>query len=235
MCGIAGWINLKEDLHMKKEIMNEMIDTLINRGPDASGIWSSNHALLGHRRLIVVDPAGGSQPMIRKYGENEYAITYNGELYNTQDLRKKLEAKGHVFKSHSDTEVLLVSYIEWGPECVEHLNGIYAFGVWSEKDQSLFIARDRFGVKPLFYTLTGDSFLFASEIKALLANPLVKREVDSDGLAEIFGLGPARTPGHGVFKNINEVKPAHFIIYDQNGLRGKRYWKLESTPPYRQC
>jgi len=230
MCGIAGWINLKEDLHMKKEIMNEMIDTLINRGPDASGIWSSNHALLGHRRLIVVDPAGGSQPMIRKYGENEYVITYNGELYNTQDLRKKLEAKGHVFKSHSDTEVLLVSYIEWGPECVEHLNGIYAFGVWSEKDQSLFIARDRFGVKPLFYTLTGDSFLFASEIKALLANPLVKREVDSDGLAEIFGLGPARTPGHGVFKNINEVKPAHFIIYDQNGLRGKRYWKLESTP-----
>ncbi|AEV69154.1 asparagine synthase (glutamine-hydrolyzing) [Acetivibrio clariflavus] len=230
MCGIAGWINLKEDLHMKKDIMNEMIDTLVNRGPDASGTWCSNHVLLGHRRLIVVDPAGGSQPMARKYGENEYVITYNGELYNTQDLRKELEAKGHVFNSHSDTEVLLVSYIEWGPECVEHLNGIYAFGVWSEKDQSLFIARDRFGVKPLFYTLTGDSFLFASEIKALLANPLVKREVGPDGLAEIFALGPARTPGHGVFKNISEVKPAHFIIYDQNGLREKRYWKLESKP-----
>jgi len=230
MCGIVGWINYNEDLLKKKEFIVPMTDTLANRGPDASGIWSSNHALLGHRRLIVVDPAGGSQPMTRKYGEKEYVITYNGELYNTLDLRKELEAKGHVFKSNSDTEVLLVSYIEWGPDCVEYLNGIYAFGIWSEADQSLFIARDRFGVKPLFYTLIGDSFLFASEIKALLANPLVKREVGPDGLAEIFMLGPARTPGHGVFKNIYEVKPAHSIIFDRKGLREKRYWKLESKP-----
>ena len=230
MCGIAGWINLKEDLHKKKDIMSAMIDTLANRGPDASGIWCSNHVIFGHRRLIVVDPAGGGQPMIRKYGDKEYVITYNGELYNTPDLRKELEAKGHVFKTNSDTEVLLISFIEWGPKCVEYLNGIYAFGVWSEKDRSLFIARDRFGVKPLFYTLIGDSFLFASEIKALLANPLVKSEVGPKGLAEIFTLGPARTPGHGIFRNIYEVKPAHSIIYDQNGLREKRYWKLESKP-----
>lgn len=230
MCGIAGWINHKEDLLNKKDIIIPMLDTLVNRGPDASGTWSSSHALIAHRRLIVVDPAGGCQPMTRKYGEKEYVITYNGELYNTLDLRKELEAKGHVFTSNSDTEVLLISFIEWGPECVEYLNGIYAFGVWSEKDQSLFIARDRFGVKPLFYTLIGDSFLFASEIKTLLANPLVKREVGSEGLAEIFMLGPARTPGHGVFKNIKEVKPAHCIIFDQAGLREKRYWKLESKP-----
>lgn len=230
MCGIAGWINHKDNLHKKKEIMNQMIDTLVYRGPDASGTWTSNHALFAHRRLIVVDPDGGSQPMIRKYGENEYVITYNGELYNTLDLKKELEAKGHIFKSNSDTEVLLVSFIEWGSRCVEYFNGIYAFGIWSEKDQSLFMARDRFGVKPLFYTLLGKSLLFASEIKALLANPLIKHEVGPDGLAEIFALGPARTPGHGVFKNIHEVKPAHFMVFDQNGLRERRYWKLESNP-----
>lgn len=230
MCGIAGWINHKESLHKKREIMNSMIDTLVNRGPDSFGTWTCEHAILAHRRLIVVDPDGGSQPMTRKYGENEYVITYNGELYNTLDLRKELEARGHIFKSNSDTEVLLVSFIEWGHNCVEYLNGIYAFGIWSEKDQSLFIARDRFGVKPLFYTLLGNSLLFASEIKALLANPLIKSEVGPDGLAEIFMLGPARTPGHGVFKNINEVKPAHFMIFDQSGLREKRYWKLESNP-----
>lgn len=230
MCGIAGWINHKETLHKNREIMNTMISTLANRGPDSSGTWISEHAIFAHRRLIVVDPDGGSQPMTRKYGEKEYIITYNGELYNTLDLRKELEDRGHIFKSNSDTEVLLVSFIEWGHNCVEYLNGIYAFGIWSEKDQSLFIARDRFGVKPLFYSLLGNSLLFASEIKALLANPLIKSEVGSDGLAEIFMLGPARTPGHGVFKNVREVKPAHFLIFDQSGLQEKRYWKLESNP-----
>lgn len=230
MCGIAGWINLKEYLLGKEEIMNSMIKTLANRGPDANGTWSSPHALIAHRRLIVVDPTGGCQPMTRKYGENEYVITYNGELYNTVDLRKELESKGHIFRSNSDTEVLLVSFIEWGPKCVEYLNGIYAFAIWSEKDHNLFMARDRFGVKPLFYTLIGNSLLFASELKALLVNPLVKHDVGPDGLAEIFTLGPARTPGHGVFKNIYEVKPAHCMLFDANGLRDIKYWELESKP-----
>jgi len=230
MCGIAGWINFRENLLEEKDTINSMIDTLTNRGPDASGTWCSNDALLAHRRLIVIDPAGGSQPMTRIYGKKEYVLTYNGELYNTLDLRKELESKGHVFKSNSDTEALLLSFIEWGPKCVEYLNGIYAFGVWNEADKSLFIARDRFGVKPLFYTKLGNSLLFASEIKALLANPQVKHEVGADGLAEIFTLGPARTPGHGIFKNIYEVKPAHCMLFDQNGLREKRYWKLESRP-----
>lgn len=228
MCGIAGWIDLKEDLRQREEIMNSMIKTLENRGPDDSGTCFSPHALIAHRRLIVVDPAGGIQPMIRQYGENKYVITYNGELYNTLDLRKELEAKGHIFKSNSDTEVLLVSFIEWGAKCVEYLNGIYAFAIWSEKDRSLFMARDRFGVKPLFYTLIKDSLIFASELKALLANPLIAHEVDSDGLAEIFTLGPARTPGHGVFKNIYEVKPAHCILFDIDGLHIRKYWSLES-------
>lgn len=230
MCGIAGIINLKENLRQNEEIINPMIKTLANRGPDASGTWFSTHALIAHRRLIVVDPAGGRQPMSRRYGENEYVITYNGELYNTVDLRKELQAKGHIFTSTSDTEVLLVSYIEWGPKCTEYLNGIYAFAIWSEKDHSLFMARDRFGVKPLFYTLSGDSLIFASELKAILANPLINHDVAADGLAEIFTLGPARTPGHGIFKNINEVKPAHCILFDMNGLHDRKYWSLESKP-----
>jgi len=228
MCGIAGWIDMKEDISSQQYIVEGMSETLANRGPDASGSWASPHALIAHRRLTVVDPAGGGQPMIRERGGYKYVITYNGELYNTLDLRRELESRGHTFTSNSDTEVLLVSYIEWGPECVEYLNGIYAFGIWSEKDQSLFLARDRFGVKPLFYALRGSSLIFASELKALLVHPLVKPEVDAEGLAEVFSLGPSRTPGHGVFKDVWEVKPAYCILFNRDGMHVRKYWSLES-------
>ncbi|MCX7921534.1 MAG: asparagine synthase (glutamine-hydrolyzing) [Clostridia bacterium] len=230
MCGIAGWIDFKADLSQHKSIIEEMTKTLVPRGPDAEGIWTSSHAALGHRRLIVVDPAGGIQPMVRKQGDSTYVLIYNGELYNTMDLRKELEAKGHIFYSNSDTEVLLVSFIEWGPDCVDHLNGIFAFGVWNEKEQSLFLARDRFGVKPLFYAVRESSLIFASELKAILKHPFVKPEIDSEGLAEIFALGPARTPGHGVFKNVSEVRPSHCMIYNAQGLHKHKYWSLESYP-----
>ncbi len=230
MCGIAGWIDLKENICRNEKILNDMTDTLINRGPDASGKWISNHALIGHRRLIVVDPAGGSQPMVRSRGDNTYVLTYNGELYNTMDLRKELENSGYRFFSNSDTEVLLVSYMHWGSDCVLHLNGIYAFAVWNQKEQSLFLARDRFGVKPLFYSQKGSSFIFGSEIKTLLAHPFVETSVDSRGLAEIFALGPARTPGHGVFRGINEVKPAYCVLHNSNGTFIRKYWELESRP-----
>ncbi|MDP4094873.1 MAG: asparagine synthase (glutamine-hydrolyzing) [Bacillota bacterium] len=230
MCGIAGWIDLKSDLSQQQVIMDKMSKSLAHRGPDASGMWLSQHAALAHRRLIVVDPAGGGQPMIRYKGGFAYILVYNGELYNTSDLRNELENLGHRFTSSSDTEVLLISYIQWGSECVEHLNGIFAFGIWDEKERSLFLARDRFGVKPLFYTQRGDSFIFASEIKALLVHPFVEPEVDAEGLAEIFALGPARTPGHGVFKGIHEVKPSYCITYDDAGIHQRRYWSLESFP-----
>lgn len=230
MCGIAGWVDLEQDLMEKKHIVEAMSQTLSPRGPDASGIWTSPHALIAHRRLIVVDPAGGGQPMVRQRDGFSFVITYNGELYNTNDLREELISKGHVFQSRSDTEVLLVSYMEWGTDCVEHLNGIYAFGIWDEKKQSLFLARDRFGVKPLFYTQVGSSLIFGSELKTLLAHPLVKPKIDSEGLGEIFALAPARTPGHGVFKNVFEVKPAHCLLYGEYGIRKWRYWQLESRP-----
>ena len=148
------------------------------------------------------------------------------------DLRKELENCGHKFYSNSDTEVLLVSYMEWGDRCVERFNGIYAFGIWNEKDRTLFLARDRFGVKPLFYALRGNSFVFASELKAMLANPLIEPNVEMEGLAEVFALGPARTPGHGVYKDVHELKPAHCLYFDSSGMHMRKYWSLESQPHF---
>ena len=230
MCGITGWVDWDQDLAYKRTVLKTMSDTLANRGPDASGMWVSINAAFAHRRLIVVDPAGGAQPMVRSRGENQYVITYNGELYNTPDLRRELELKGYSFSGHSDTEVLLVSYIEWGESCVNKLNGIYAFGIWNEKEQRLFLARDRIGVKPLFYTHRHNSLIFASELKALLAHPEIRPELDAEGLAEALFMSPGRTPGHGVFKGISELKPAHCLVYDHNGLKIWPYWKLASRP-----
>lgn len=230
MCGIIGWIDWGQNLEEKAEIIAAMIETQAARGPDAQGSYITTHAALGHRRLSVIDPVGGAQPMIRLRGEQKFVITYNGELYNMVELRQELERCGHVFTTRCDTEVLLVAYIEWGEGCVEKLNGIYAFGIWDETNQSLFLARDRIGVKPLFYAERGSSLLFASELKALLANPLVKPEIDGEGLAEIFMIGPARTPGHGIFRGVYELKPGHSMTYSRRSKVIKQYWALDSKP-----
>ncbi|MFZ5643564.1 MAG: asparagine synthase (glutamine-hydrolyzing) [Bacillota bacterium] len=231
MCGITGWIDWDKDLTMERPILEAMTDTLAFRGPDASGIWLSPRAALGHRRLVVVDPVGGAQPMTRQIGERTYTITYNGELYNTAEIRQELESRGHTFLTrNSDTEALLISYIEWGPDCVYRLNGIYAFAIWDEYSQSLFMARDRLGVKPLFYTQRGNSFIFGSELKAILKHPEVPAEVDARGLAEIFIMGPSRTPGQGIYRGISEVRPGCFIMYTRSGIKLKQYWSLESRP-----
>jgi asparagine synthase (glutamine-hydrolysing) len=228
MCGIAGWIDWQADLSGQQAILQDMAKSLIPRGPDSEGIWTSSHAGFAHRRLIVVDPEGGTQPMSRTHGNETYTLVYNGELYNTEDLRKELIARGYRFDTTSDTEVLLVSYIEWGPECLEKLNGIYAFAIWSHNAESVFLARDRLGVKPLFYTQQGTSFIFGSELKALLAHPAVQPELTQEGLAEIFGIGPARTPGLGVFHNIFELLPASYLLHTRHGMKTGHYWTLES-------
>jgi asparagine synthase (glutamine-hydrolysing) len=168
--------------------------------------------------------------MERRVGDKSFVIVYNGELYNTQELRDQLKERGYEFQSYSDTETLLVSYIEWGPECVKRLNGIFAFGIWDEMNECLFLARDRFGVKPLFYVKKVNALLFGSEIKALLAHPDVHPCVDEEGLAEIFALGPTRTPGHGVFRDIKELKPGYCMLYTRRGINAWRYWALESLP-----
>lgn len=228
MCGITGWIDWKKDMRQEEMQVKRMAETLGKRGPDDINVWSSRHATLGHTRLIVVDPEGGIQPMTKRAGERSYTIVYNGELYNTEDLRKELLAKGHQFKGHSDTEVLLTSYMEWGHSCVEKLNGIFAFAIWTNHNESLFMARDRFGVKPLFYTVENNHLMFASEIKALLAHREKRAVIDETGLADVLGLGPSRTPGHGIFAGIHELRPAHALLYDRNGATISRYWTLKS-------
>lgn len=229
MCGIAGLVNFKKNIVQDKDILNNMIKTLEKRGPDAKGYYISPNVLLGHRRLIVVDPEGGLQPMTKIFEGKKYTLVYNGELYNTEDLRKELKAKGFTFDSYSDTEVLLTSYICWGKDCVNKLIGIFAFGVFDEDKREVFLARDQMGVKPLFYTVHDNTLVFGSEIKTLLADPRVKREIDMEGLTEIFGLGPATIPGSGVFKNIKEIAPANCLLVSGDGnIKKWEYWTVEA-------
>lgn len=227
MCGIAGWIDYNEDLKSKQKTIRKMTDTLVRRGPDAEGLYLKENVCLIHRRLIVVDPENGIQPMTIKKGNTSYTIIYNGELYNTEDLRGELSAFGYRFKGHSDTEVLLTAFAHWGAACLEKLNGIYAFAVWNQAEQSLFLARDRMGVKPLFIYPYENGIIFGSEIKTLLANELIMPRIDENGLKEIFLLGPGRTGGNGVIKGVSELKPAEFATFDKaEGLKVKPYWRL---------
>ncbi|MBP3961442.1 asparagine synthase (glutamine-hydrolyzing) [Paenibacillus lignilyticus] len=230
MCGFTGWIDWTDDLTKQSITLEKMTGTLANRGPDASGTWISPHCALGHRRLSVIDPANGAQPMVRTSDDDTYVLVYNGELYNAPELKRELESRGRRFTTTCDTEVLLVAYMEWGPSCVEKFNGIFAFALWDSKEQQLFIARDRLGVKPFFYAKQLGRFVFGSEPKALLAHPAVKPEIGPEGLAEIFIVGPARTPGVGVYRDIGELLPGHCAIYNRSGLSVRTYWKLESKP-----
>ena len=228
MCGIVGFVNYKKELPNKKNIINTMTQTLSNRGPDEEGLYLNNNVALGHKRLIVIDPQGGKQPMVQRFNQGEYIIVYNGQIYNTKELRKTLTENGFVFYGHSDTEVLLKSYIHYGKDVVNHLNGIFAFAIWNTKTEELFLARDHFGVKPLFYTEFDGGLIFASELKAIFKYPNFEKIIDSQGISELFGIGPSHTPGFTVYKNIFEIKPAHFAVYNKSGLHIEQYWKLKS-------
>ena len=222
MCAIAGYV----DLLATKETPEKMLATMVRRGPDGTGRYSHGPCTLLHARLAVIDPAGGAQPMGCDHRGEHYEIVYNGELYNTAAVRRELEALGHIFRGHSDTEVVLHSYAQWGEDCVEKFNGIFAFAVWEQRRGRLFLARDRIGVKPLFYKLHEGGLLFASEIKTILAYPTVRAEVDEDGVSEILLLGPGRTPGCGVFRGIMELEPGCRGYYEGGRLSLSRYWKL---------
>lgn len=228
MCGIAGWIDWKNDLTLQAAHIQRMADTLEKRGPDAQGQWLSPHAALAHRRLIVIDPETGAQPMVYREGERTYAITYNGEMYNFRELRQELESYGHSFRTRSDTEVLLHAYVQWGEACVEHFNGIFAFGLWDEQQQELLLARDHMGVKPLYYAQRGSTIVFGSELKTLLTHPLIKTEIDATGLAEILTI--VHAPGSGIYRNVQELRPGHLAVCREQGMRVHRYWSLRSAP-----
>lgn len=230
MCGIAGWVDWEKDLTKEKGTILSMANTLAHRGPDAEGVWLSQRAALAHRRLIVIDPESGQQPMVFQSGRRTFVITFNGEIYNFQELRQELENKGHLFVSRSDTEVLLHSYVEWGIDCVRHVNGLFAFAIWDEEEQKLFLARDHLGVKPLFYTQKNGSLIFGSEIKALLAHPLVKPRVSKENLGHLFSFLPVHVPGETIYENIFEVKPGSWMLFERRGQRSGCYWKLTSAP-----
>lgn len=230
MCGIVGFVNYKKDIKNPISILNKMNNTLTNRGPDEEGKYISSPVYLAHKRLIVIDPIGGKQPMLATYDENEYSIVYNGQIYNTSELRNVLIENGFIFNTTSDTEVLLKAFIFYGYDVVKHLNGIFAFAIWNKNNEELFLARDHFGIKPLFYTIKNDNLIFASEIKALFEFPGIEKVVDQNGICELFGIGPAHTAGTTVFKDIYELKPANFAIFNKYGLFVHRYWKFISKP-----
>lgn len=221
MCGIAGMVGLP--------ISNtdKMLETMHRRGPDGQGKFTDGNCCLLHSRLAIIDPAGGAQPMTLQLGEKGYTIVYNGELYNTESIRLRLQALGHHFLTHCDTEVLLHAYVQWGEACLEELNGIFAFAVWEHHSKRLFLARDRIGVKPLFYTLCKGGILFASEIKTLLAYQAVEAKLDAQGVAEILLLGPGRKPGSGVFRGIFELEPGWSGIFANGKWSARRYWYLK--------
>ena len=226
MCGITGWISFERDLGRERHVLDAMTDTMACRGPDASGTWVDGPAALGHRRLAVIDLAGGTQPMSAREPAGDVVLVYSGEVYNYVELRDELRRAGERFRTLSDTEVVLRGYLRWGEAVVDRLNGMYAFAIWDGRVRRLAMARDRMGIKPFYFSLTGDGVLFGSEPKAILANPLADRVVDADGLRELFAF--VKTPGHAVWSGMRELEPGTIAVLDQRGLRTRRYWRLET-------
>ncbi|MET9290905.1 asparagine synthase (glutamine-hydrolyzing) [Streptomyces sp. NPDC003077] len=230
MCGITGWVAYDRDLTggVERAALAAMTATMRCRGPDAEGEWVSPHAALGHRRLAVIDIPGGGQPMSVTDGDRTLAVlTYSGEVYNHRELRRELEARGHRFRTASDTEVVLRAYLAWGERFVTRLNGMYALALWDPSAQQLLLVRDRIGIKPLYYCRTGAAtVLFASEPKALLAHPAVAPAVTADGLRELLSL--VKTPGHAVYAGMREVRPGHLVKVGRAGVREERYWALHA-------
>ncbi len=228
MCGIAGLLDKHEDLTRNIGILSNMSRALERRGPDENGIFIDRDVALLHRRLVVIDRENGKQPMLCGMKNEKYAIVYNGELYNTDELREDLIGKGYGFIGHSDTEVALKMYIEYGGACVHRLNGIFAFAVYEVKRKRLFMCRDRVGVKPLFYSEFKDGLVFGSELKALLESGKVKPEIDEEGLCELFFIGPARTAGNGIFRNVKELLPGEYAYFENGVLTKTRYFSLKA-------
>ena len=223
MCGIFGVVNYQLN-EVKTPYDMSCVQAVLHRGPDEGGNFYDKHVFLGHRRLSVVDIEQGKQPM----AFHHYTMVYNGELYNTEEIRQELLEAGYTFKGHSDTEVLLKAYVCFGEKVVEKLNGIYAFAVWNSKDQSLYVARDRAGVKPLYYCLLPDGLIFASEQKQILQYTR-KNEITLEGFKELLGVGPSHTPGHGLYKGIEELKPGYYMKVSAGHVELTQYWELEAN------
>ncbi|MFI8878474.1 asparagine synthase (glutamine-hydrolyzing) [Streptomyces sp. NPDC055243] len=228
MCGITGWVSFDRDLRSVSGTLDAMTETMSCRGPDDRGTWIEGPAGLGHRRLAIIDLPGGRQPMTARTPRGTVALVYSGETYNYTELRRELAGRGHEFSTDSDTEVVLRGYLEWGEAVAERLNGMYAFAVWDGRHDKLVMIRDRMGIKPFYYYETPDGVLFGSEPKAILANPLARARVTTDGLRELFTF--VKTPGHAVWDGMNEVEPGTVVTVDRSGPRRHVYWRLETRP-----
>ena len=228
MCGIAGILDL--DKQINKKDLHGMCEVISHRGPDGDGYYIDGSVGLGHRRLRIIDLEGGKQPMTNE--DSTVWITYNGEIYNFKDLQKDLTARGHHFHTHSDTEAIIHAYEEYGDDCVEHLNGMFAFCIWDKKRKRLFLARDRVGKKPLYYYLSDKKFIFASEIKAIIQNKTVARNIDLTALRDYLVylyIPPPKT----IFKKIYKLPPGHCMVVDNKmNTTVSRYWDLKFNPDY---
>lgn len=220
MCGICGIFDFK-GRPVERSLIARMTETLHHRGPDGEGVHLSGPIGMGHRRLSIIDIDGGSQPIANEDGS--LLVVFNGEIYNFIELRDELKKKGHNFRTRSDTEVILHAYEEWGQDCVQQFNGIFAFALWDENRKKLVLARDHLGVKPLYYVRTADRLLFASEIKALLTYPECPREVDIRSLGQLFTLRYVPSPDT-LFREIHKLPPAHWMTVSAEGLQIQRFW-----------
>ena len=226
MCGIAGILKLRGD-SANREALGKMVSAMAHRGPDGNGFYAAGPVALAHARLSIIDLDGGRQPM--STADGRLWITFNGEIFNYLELREELIAKGHQFATRSDTEVILHLYQEDGERCVERLNGQWAFAIWDSLRQRLFLTRDRVGVRPLFYTQTQDSFLFASEIKALFTSPDVGRAIDLQALDQIFTFW-VTLPPRTAFQGISQLPPGHSMIVENGSARVWQFWNLDYSP-----
>jgi asparagine synthase (glutamine-hydrolysing) len=228
MCGIAGKIYFDRERSVSPQELQAMASTVIHRGPDGEGIWFNGNIGLAHRRLAIIDLRDvASQPMCNEDGS--VWITFNGEIYNFLELRKELEKLGHCFRTHSDTEVIIHAYEEYGRGCLEKLRGMFAFAIWDSRSRILFLARDRVGKKPLFYFMGQDRFLFASEIKALLTDDTVPRQPDPVAIDHFLALGYVPGP-RSAFLGIRKLPAAHWMEVRDSRIKTGRYWKLHYTP-----
>lgn len=234
MCGIAGFstfcMNYKDNAPKWHDLLQRMNQIQKHRGPDDQDVYLTKHCGLAHARLSILDLSLGHQPMRGELGCHSASIAFNGEIYNMPALRKDLEKQGVRFKTTCDTEVILMGYLARGIDFVQELNGIFAFAIWDETLEKLYLVRDRLGVKPLFFTMQNETLIFSSELKGLLSFPGIRPVVDREGFCEVLGLGPAKTYGKGVFKNVSELLPGEFLEFEGGVLQRKIYWKLESAP-----
>jgi len=221
MCGIAGLLSYNEIQRPDNGKLQRMVGSLYHRGPDECGFFYDRHIAMGMSRLSIIDLAGGSQPIHNE--DKTLWIVFNGEVFNYIELKEELLAKGHKFYTTSDTEVILHCYQEYGLDFVQHLNGQFAISIWDTKANKLVLARDRVGIRPLFYAKTKDKLIYASEIKAIFAEGTVKPQIKPDGIADIFTFW-VNIPPHSVFEDINELPPGHLLIADEKGINIKCFW-----------